>query len=76
MAANMNIHETFSGVISFEEMNFSKSTTENNIANNLTEGKEEEANIYDWQGNIPYYGIQIVLCFFHHIIMGSLSSWL
>ena len=33
MAANMNKHETFSGVISFEDMNFSKSTTENNSAN-------------------------------------------
>ena len=33
MAANMNEHETFSGVISFEDMNFSKSTTENNSAN-------------------------------------------
>ena len=34
MAANMNKHETFSGVISFEGINFSKSTTENNSANN------------------------------------------
>ena len=33
MAANMNEHETFSGVISFEDMNFSKSTTETNSAN-------------------------------------------
>ena len=42
MAANMNEHETFSGVISFEEINFCKSTTEN-----LTffEDEEEEANI-------------------------------
>ena len=35
MAANMNKHEIFYGVISFEEMNFSKTTTENNSANNL-----------------------------------------
>ena len=35
MAANMNKHETFSGVISFEEMNSSKSNTENNNANNF-----------------------------------------
>ena len=55
MAANMNEHETFSGVISFKEMNFSKCTTENNIANNFTfsEGEEEEANIYYSQGKIP-----------------------
>ena len=55
MATNMNEHETFSGVTSFEEMNFSKSTTENNSANNLTffEDEEEEANIHDLQGNIP-----------------------
>ena len=39
----------------FDEMNFSKSTTtENNSANNLTfsEDEDEEANIYDSQGNI------------------------
>ena len=55
MAANMNEPETFSGVISFEEMNFSKSATENNSANNSTfsEDEEKEANIYDSQGNIP-----------------------
>ena len=54
MAANMNKHETVSGVISFDEMNFSKSATENNSTNNLTfsEDEEEEANIYDLQGNI------------------------
>ena len=54
-ANNMNKHETFSGVISFEEINFSKSTTENNSTNNFTfsEDEEEEANMYDSQGNIP-----------------------
>ena len=54
MAANMNKHETVSGVISFDEMNFSKSATENNSTNNLTfsEDEEEEANIYDLQGNV------------------------
>ena len=41
MAANMNKHETFSGVISFEEKNFSKSTTENNNASNLTFFEDE-----------------------------------
>ena len=47
MAANMNEHKTFSGVISFEEMNFYKSTNENNSANNSTfsEDEEKEANI-------------------------------
>ena len=42
-------------LISFEEMNFSKPTTENNSANNSTfsEDEEKEANIYDSQGNIP-----------------------
>ena len=47
MAANMNKHKTFSGVISFEEMNFSKSTNEKNSANNSTfsEDEEKEANI-------------------------------
>ena len=47
MAANMNKHKTFSGVISFEEMNFFKSTNENNSANNSTfsEDEEKEANI-------------------------------
>ena len=55
MAANMNEHETFSGVVSFEEINFSKSTTKNNSANSLTfsEDEEEEANICDLQRNIP-----------------------
>ena len=55
MAANMNKHETFSGAIKFEEMNFSNSATENNSANNLTflEDEEEEVNKYDSQGNIP-----------------------
>ena len=50
----MNKHETVSGVISFDEMNFSKSATENNSTNNLTfsEDEEEEANIYDLQGNV------------------------
>ena len=33
MAANMKEHETSSGVIGFEDMNFSQSTTENNSAN-------------------------------------------
>ena len=53
MAANMNEPETFFGVISFEEMNFSKSATENNSANNSTfsEDEEKEVNIYDLQGN-------------------------
>ena len=47
MAANMNEHKTFSGVISFEEMNFSKSTNENNSANNssFSEDEEKEGNI-------------------------------
>ena len=42
-------------LIRFEEMNFSKSTTENNSANNSTfsEDEEKEANVYDSQGNIP-----------------------
>ena len=35
MAANMNKHETFSGVIGFDEINFSKSTTEHNSDNNF-----------------------------------------
>ena len=54
MAANMNEHETFSGFISFEDINFSHSTAENNSANNLTfsEDEEEEANTYDLQGYI------------------------
>ena len=54
MAANMNEHETFSGFISFEDINFSQSTAENNSANNLTfsEDEEEEANTYDLQGCI------------------------
>ena len=33
MAANMNEHETSSGVIGFEDMDFPQSTTENNSAN-------------------------------------------
>ena len=55
MAANMNKHETFSGVISFDEINFSKSTAKHNSDNNLTfcVDEEEKANIYDSQGNIP-----------------------
>ena len=53
MAANMNEPETFFGVISFEEMSFSKSATENNSTNNSTfsEDEEKEVNIYDLQGN-------------------------
>ena len=43
----MNEHETSSGVNSFEDMNLSHSTTENNSVYNLSfsEDKEEEANI-------------------------------
>ena len=43
MAANMNKHETFSGVI----ISFANSNTENNSATNFTFSKdlEEEANI-------------------------------
>ena len=46
---NMNEHETFSGVIiSFDEISFANSNTENNSANNFTFSKdlEEETKIY------------------------------
>ena len=52
MAANMNKHETSSGVIGFEDINFSQPTTENNSANESFSEDEEEANIYDSQRNI------------------------
>ena len=53
MAANMNEHETSSGVIGFEDINFSQPTTENNSANeSFSEDEEEETNIYDSQRNI------------------------
>ena len=57
MAANMNkkLFLVCYQLCMFDEMNFSKSTTtENNSANNLTfsEDEDEEANIYDSQGNI------------------------
>ena len=45
----MNKHETSSGVISFDDMNFSESTTKNDSANDLSfsEAEEEKANTYD-----------------------------
>ena len=49
MAANMNEHETSSGVIGFEDINFSQPTTENNSANECFSEDEEEANIHDPQ---------------------------
>lgn len=52
MAANMNEHETSSGVIGFEDINFSQPTTENNSANECFSEDEEEANIHDPQRNI------------------------
>ena len=45
MAANMNKQETSSDNISLEDMNFSKSTTENNSANNLTFSVDKEEDI-------------------------------
>ena len=76
MAANKKEHETFSGVISFEEMNFSKSTTENNSANNLPLLKmKKRRQIYMICKEIYHiYGIQSLWCFFQHIITGPCSQ--
>ena len=54
IAANINEHETSSGVVSFEDMNSFQSTTENNSANDLSFSKDEEdrVNIYYLQGTI------------------------
>ena len=54
MAANKIKHKTSSGVINFEDLNFSQSSTENDSANDssFSEEEEEEVNIYDSQGNI------------------------
>ena len=70
MAANMNKHEIFYGVISFEEMNFSKTTTENNSANNLPFLQMKKSRqIYMIRKEIyRNYGIQNLRCFFHRII--------
>ena len=70
MAANMNKHETFPCVASFEEMNFSKSTTENNSANNLPFLKmKKRRQIYMIHKEIYHnYRIQNLQSFYHHII--------
>ena len=65
MAANMSKHETFSGIISFEEMNFSKSNTVNDSANKLPCLKmKKERQIYMIRKEIyRNYGIQSPRCF-------------
>ena len=73
MAANMNENKTFSGVISFEEMNFSKSTTENIICSFSFED-EEKKQIYMIHKEIyRNYWIQSLQHFFHPVITGSHS---
>ena len=57
MAANMNKHETFSGVLSVMHVWWEKFLSLPPLkitANNLTfsEDEDEETNIYDSQGNI------------------------
>ena len=76
MAANMNKHETFPCVASFEEMNFSKSTTENNSANNLPFLKmKKRRQIYMIHKEIYHnYRIQNLQSFYHHIIWKMLFA--
>ena len=58
MGANVNEHETFSGVINFEERNFSKLKIPRKIAVLIIQlflkmKKRRQIAIYDPQGNIP-----------------------
>ena len=67
MAANMNKYKTSSGVISFEDLNFSQSSTENDSANDssFSEEKEEEMTHKETYCN---YKTQIMQCFLHYVV--------